>query len=39
MPALSMLYHVSYINYNTTPLLYKVRPKAYLKVRDIKDLF
>ena len=37
MLILSTLYHLFYNNYNTTPFLYKVRPKAYLKVRGIKD--
>ena len=38
MLASSILYYIFYNNYNTTSFLHKVRPKAYLKVRGIKDL-
>ena len=36
MLALSTLCYLFYSNYNTIPLLYEVRPKAYLKMRGIK---
>ena len=37
MLALSTSYYIFYNNYNTTLLLYKVCPEAYLRVRSIKN--
>ena len=37
MLALSTLCYLFYNNYNTTPLLHEVYPKAYLRVQGIKD--